>query len=118
MKQIVAAIGISAALSALGQYASAAGENIPNESGLVLSAVTKNPNAVLHRPEHKEKEMRAVGIVNGMVNKLTNLSQRLENQLINTKQLFTSPEDTAPLEDAVRNAQQIIAAIIQSLQTI
>ncbi len=112
------ALGTILALATLSTAALAAGENAPNESGLVLSAVQRNPNAVLHKPEHQDKETRVVGIVNGMVNKLTNLSQRLENQLIAAKRLAPSANATAALETAVRSAQQIISATIQSLQTI
>lgn len=93
----------------------AAGENTANESGIVLSAVQRNPNAVLHRPEHADREKRVVGIVNGMVNKLMDLSERLENQLAQAKQ---GSSNTANLETATRDAQRLIAATIQALQTI
>ncbi len=112
------ALGGALATMMLGNAALAAGEDRPNESGLVLSAVQRNPNAVLHKPEYKDKEIRVIGIVNGMVNKLTNLSQRLENQLIAAKRLAPSSNATTALETAVRSAQQIISATIQSLQTI
>lgn len=112
------AIGGILTILALSNAVLAAGENMPNESGLVLSAVQKNPNAILHRPEHKDREAKVVGIVNGMVNKLTNLSQRLENQLIQAKQRATSSSNITKLEMATQNAQGLIAATILSLQTI
>lgn len=112
-KTAVLLLGIAALL--ITSSASAAGEDRPNESGLVLSAVQRNPNATLHRPEHKEKEMRVTGIVNGMVQKLTNLSERLTNQLAQIKQRTSG---TTQLEAATEDAQLLIAATIQSLQTI
>lgn len=101
-----------------GSLAFAAGEDMPNESGMVLSAVQRNPNATLHKSEHKEREARVVGIINGIVNKLTNLSERIENQLANANRIAPPATSTAKLELTVREAQQVIAATIQSLQTI
>lgn len=93
----------------------AAGEITRQETGLVLSAVQRNPNAVLHKPEYKDKEIKVVGIVNGMVHKLTKLSERLSNQLAQVKQQSNT---TVVFETATEDAQRLIAAIIQSLQTI
>lgn len=109
---------LAAVYLVIGSFAFAAGEDMPNESGTVLSAVQKNPNAMLHRVEHKDREARVVGIINGIVNKLTNLSERIENQFANAKRIAPSATSTTKLESAVQEAQQVIAATIQSLQTI
>jgi hypothetical protein len=89
---------------------------------------TKNPKAVLHQPQHTARMARVQGIVRGMINKLENLSQRLDNQsaavdrrleaLTAAGHTLTVDAELDALHAAITKAKDQITSLIEQLNAI
>jgi hypothetical protein len=89
---------------------------------------SKNPRAVLHQAQHAPQLARVLGIVHGMINKLENLSQRLDNQsaavdkrleaLREAGHTISVDTELDALHAAITKAKDQIATLIDQLNAI
>lgn len=100
----------------------------PHTSVSPRSTPSKNPRALLRQAQHAPRLARVLGIVNGMTNKLENLSQRLDNQsaavdkrlaaLREAGHTITVDTELDALHAAITKTKDQIATLIEQLNAI